>query len=139
MVSSRILALVNYAVVYSYWIFLVIFLHWLLTFLWLLTPKNVFHDENMSIQKKCSLCAIIAFVMVIDYINLQEVHHRQKMVIFYFVMFVENILLTTACTFGSMTYSVSLIFNFIALFATGLTFMLIYYSCFHIRRLKCVK
>jgi XK-related protein len=49
-------------------------------FLWLISPKNVFHGERISRVKKSTLSAMIAFIYVFAYINLQEVKHRQKMV-----------------------------------------------------------
>lgn len=49
-------------------------------FLWLVSPKNVFHGERISRQRKAAFSTLIAFVYVFAYINLQEVNHRQKMV-----------------------------------------------------------
>lgn len=49
-------------------------------FLWLISPKNVFHGERISRLRKSCLAGMIAFVYVFAYINLQEVNHRQKMV-----------------------------------------------------------
>lgn len=92
-VISRVASLTVYASVYNHWIFLVIGLHWMSMFLWLISPKNVFHGERITRLRKITLTALIAFVYVFAYINLQEVNHRQKMFIFYFVMFLENSLL----------------------------------------------
>lgn len=64
---------------------------WLSMLLWLISPKNVFHGEKISRVKKTLFSAMIAFVYVFAYINLQEVNHRQKMVSFYVVMFLENV------------------------------------------------
>lgn len=55
-------------------------LHWFSMFLWLISPKNVFHGERISRLKKTTLGGLIAFVYIFAYINLQEVRHRQKMV-----------------------------------------------------------
>lgn len=49
-------------------------------FFWLISPKNVFHGERISRKRKACLSALIAFVYVFAYVNLQEVNHRQKMV-----------------------------------------------------------
>ena len=69
-----------YATLYGRWVFLVIVLHWVSMFLWLVSPKNVFHGERISRRRKAAFSALIAFVYVFAYINLQEVNHRQKMV-----------------------------------------------------------
>lgn len=55
-------------------------LHWMSMFFWLISPKNVFHGERISRKRKACLSALIAFVYVFAYVNLQEVNHRQKMV-----------------------------------------------------------
>lgn len=92
-VISRVSALIVYASVYKQWIFLVIILHWMSMFFWLISPKNVFHGERISRIRKTILAGLIAFVYIFAYINLQEVNHRQKMITFYVVMFLENTLL----------------------------------------------
>lgn len=50
-------------------------------FLWLISPRNVFHGEKLSKTKKCMIAALISFVYVFAYVNLQEVNHKRKMVI----------------------------------------------------------
>lgn len=72
-VVSRVTSLTVYASLYGYWIFLVIVLHWFSMFLWLISPKNVFHGERISKVRKASLAALIACVYVFAYVNLQQV------------------------------------------------------------------
>ncbi|XP_044727188.1 probable serine/threonine-protein kinase DDB_G0282963 [Chrysoperla carnea] len=138
-VSARVTSLTMYASLYGYWIFLVIGLHWFCMFLWLISPKNVFHGERISKPRKAYLSALIAFVYVFAYVNLQEVNHRQKMVTFYVVMLLENSLLITAWLAGNWYdkpadwYIVPLLVT--GLFTIGLVFMLLYYRYFHVRRL----
>lgn len=92
-IVSRVAALTMYASLYGHWIFLVLVLHWVSMFLWLISPKNVFHGERISHIRKATLAALIAGVYVFAYVNLQQTKHRQKMVTFYVVMFLENWLL----------------------------------------------
>lgn len=75
-VVSRVASLTVYASLYGYWIFLVIVLHWFSMFLWLISPKNVFHGERISKVRKASLAALIACVYIFAYVNLQEVKHK---------------------------------------------------------------
>ncbi|XP_052742048.1 uncharacterized protein LOC112056845 isoform X1 [Bicyclus anynana] len=136
-VSARICALSVYALVYEYWVFLVIGLHWVSMFLWLISPKNVFHGERISRPRKAYLSALIAFVYVFAYINLQEHNHRQKMVVFYCVMCVENCVLVTAWWWswrGALRPS-ALAASAASATLAGLAFMLLYYRYFHVRRL----
>ncbi len=79
-VTSRVVALTVYATVYSYWVFLVIGLHWMTMFFWLISPRNVFHGDKMSKLKKDAYCVLIAVVYVFCYVNLQHVNPRMKMV-----------------------------------------------------------
>ncbi|XP_063897573.1 uncharacterized protein LOC110379427 [Helicoverpa armigera] len=135
-ISARICALTVYALVYEYWVFLVIGLHWLSMFLWLISPKNVFHGERISRPRKAYLSALIAFVYVFAYVNLQELNHRQKMVTFYCVMCVENWLLVVAWWWsGRARRPAPTAAAAAAAFLAGLAFMLIYYRYFHVRRL----
>ncbi|XP_050356048.1 uncharacterized protein LOC126777158 [Nymphalis io] len=136
-VSARICALSVYALVYEYWVFLVIGLHWVSMFLWLISPKNVFHGERISRPRKAYLSALIAFVYVFAYINLQEHNHRQKMVVFYCVMCVENCVLVTAWWWswrGALRPAAAAA-GAAAAAAAGLAFMMLYYRYFHVRRL----
>ncbi len=86
-VTSRVVALTVYATVYSYWVFLVIGLHWISMFFWLISPRNVFHGDRMSKIKKDVYCALIAVVYIFCYVNLQHVNPRMKMAAFYVTMF----------------------------------------------------
>uniref|UniRef100_A0A182P542 XK-related protein n=1 Tax=Anopheles epiroticus TaxID=199890 RepID=A0A182P542_9DIPT len=138
-VISRVISLTVYASVYSHWVFLVIILHWFSMFLWLISPKNVFHGERISRLKKTTLGGLIAFVYIFAYINLQEVRHRQKMLTFYVVMFAENCLLVCLWMVGVWPnrpegwYLVPV--SVLCSFAAGLFFMVVYYRYFHVRRL----
>uniref|UniRef100_A0A182Q1V0 XK-related protein n=1 Tax=Anopheles farauti TaxID=69004 RepID=A0A182Q1V0_9DIPT len=138
-VISRVISLTVYASVYSHWVFLVIILHWFSMFLWLISPKNVFHGERISRLKKTTLGGLIAFVYIFAYINLQEVRHRQKMLTFYVVMFAENCLLVCLWMVGVWPnrpegwYMVPV--SVLCSFAAGLFFMIVYYRYFHVRRL----
>ncbi|XP_058125220.1 uncharacterized protein LOC131285466 [Anopheles ziemanni] len=138
-VISRVISLTVYASVYSHWVFLVIILHWFSMFLWLISPKNVFHGERISRLKKTTLGGLIAFVYIFAYINLQAVRHRQKMLTFYVVMFAENCLLVCLWMVGVWTnrpegwYMVPV--SVLCSFAAGLFFMVVYYRYFHVRRL----
>lgn len=131
-ITSRVLALTAYASVYKKWIFLVIILHWISMFLWLISPKNAFHGEQISRIKKLILSSLVAFIYIFAYINLQEANHRQKMVVFYVVMFLENCLLVSLWIVGIWPersddwYSIPL--YVIGTFIGGILIMIIYYK-----------
>lgn len=131
-VISRVTSLTVYASLYNHWIFLVIILHWTSMLLWLISPKNVFHGEKISRMRKTVLAALISFIYIFAYINLQEVNHRQKMFTFYIVMFLENLLLVCLWTVGIWSdrpdrwYFVPV--TVLSSFCIGIFFMVIYYK-----------
>ncbi|KAK0088850.1 hypothetical protein PV325_010447 [Microctonus aethiopoides] len=155
-VSARIGALVAYASLYGgQWLLIVLALHWLSMLTWLLlTPDGLFHgNERLSIAQKTSLASLLAFIYIFTYLNLHETNHRQKMIIFYVVMFLENSLLIGVWAVGSNGYNMSImdkqfdnlksqptpitvICILLALFFGGLSFMGLYYRFFHVRRLR---
>lgn len=61
-------------------------------FLWLISPKNAFHGEQISRLRKMALSGLVAFIYIFAYINLQEVNHKQKMMIFYIVRYKNSML-----------------------------------------------
>ncbi|CAL4067788.1 unnamed protein product [Meganyctiphanes norvegica] len=138
-ITSRSIALTVYATLYGYWVFLVIGLHWISMFLWLISPKNVFHGERMPTSKKVIFSMLIAFVYIFCYINLQEINARHKMIAFYTTMLLENTLLISVWLGGMRSppwfQNVATILVFCA-FVFGVAFMLLYYQHFHVKRLK---
>lgn len=146
-VSARVGALVAYASLYGgQWLLIVLALHWLSMLMWLLlTPDGLFHgNERLSFTRKTFLASLLAFVYVFAYVNLHETNHRQKMLIFYSVMFMENSLLIGIWAVGNQHYAgftnqpqpVVLVLILNALFFGGLCFMALYYRFFHVRRLR---
>ncbi|KAF2353241.1 XK-related protein [Trinorchestia longiramus] len=138
-VTSRCLALTVYATVYGFWVLLVITLHWVSMFLWLISPRNVFHGEKMPMLKKVCFSMLIAFCYIFCYINLQEVNSRRKMTAFYLTMLLENTLLVSVWLGGLRVqpwyqHSVTAV-TFLS-FGLGILFMLLYYRHFHVRKLK---
>ncbi|KAL7296287.1 hypothetical protein TKK_0010522 [Trichogramma kaykai] len=140
-VSARVGALVAYASVYgAHWMLVVMGLHWLSMLTWLLlTPDGLFHaGEKLGSARKSLVAAMLAFVYVFAYVNLHETNHRQKMLIFYSVMLLENSLLVGvwAVGVGQAGEPATLLFSLAGLFLAGLCFMGLYYRFFHVRRLQ---
>ncbi|KAL3287792.1 hypothetical protein HHI36_002255 [Cryptolaemus montrouzieri] len=135
-VTARALALSAYAATYKSWIFLVLSLHWACMFLWLLSPKSPFHGQRGS---KLGLCALIAAIYILAYINLQEKPHGRTMTIFYVIMFFENCLLVSAWLaavwFNKPIHWELVPILTVVLFIIGIIFMLMYYKFFHVKRL----
>lgn len=74
MVSSRVVSLTVYGIVYHEFVFLVIFLHWFSMVLWLLSPpSNLFSEQNISSCKRFFYSLLVGWVYIFCYINLEEV------------------------------------------------------------------
>ncbi|KAL6437871.1 hypothetical protein ACFW04_004299 [Cataglyphis niger] len=148
-VSARVGVLVTYASLYGgQGLLIVMALHWLTMLTWLLlTPDGLFHGgERLPLLRKTFLASLLAFVYIFAYVNLHETNHRQKMMIFYTVMFLENSLLIGVWMVGVSRADlltrqhhlqpVTLVLILLALFSGGMFFMGLYYRFFHIRRLR---
>lgn len=73
-VSSRVVALTIYAVYYNYWMLVVLSLHWLTMFFWLIKPGNLLKDEvNLSRPKKVLFAMATAWIYCFCYMNFEEV------------------------------------------------------------------
>lgn len=135
-VTARALSLSAYAASYYSWVFLVLALHWACMFLWLLSPRSPFHGQRGS---KLGVCALMAAIYILAYINLHEKPHRRTMTIFYVVMLLENSLLISAWLAAvwpvrPLHWELVPILT-ASLFVAGIFFMLLYYKFFHVKRL----
>lgn len=140
-VSARVAALSLYAVLYGAWIFLLLLLHWLTVFLWLLTSNKLHEDDDINTSGKVNKCALVACLYTIDYVNLEENASKLKLSAFYSVMLFENLLLVLLwCLVDKKTkilwFESHAILIVWAGFLLGIMFMFLYYKRFHINVLK---
>ena len=140
--TSRVLVLVLYSTVYTYWVFLVVILHWITMMLWVLSRYAAFKAERLTRLQKVGLSVFVSYIHIFCYVNLEEQSTKLKIVTFYSIMLVENILLIALWTLGE-PFNPGLVGwdrnkIFIAVFSSfflGIFFMLIYYRYFHVRKL----
>lgn len=140
-VTSRVASLTVYSSVYGYWILLVIAFHWSSMLIWLfMSKKGLYYGEHISGVRKVVMTILLSFVYNFAYINLQENGHKQKMTTFYTVMFLENCFLVMLWSVGIWInrpegwYNVPVLV--VGSFFFGISFMLVYYRYFHVRRLE---
>eukprot|EP00090_Calanus_glacialis_P038767 TRINITY_DN67574_c0_g1_i1.p1 TRINITY_DN67574_c0_g1~~TRINITY_DN67574_c0_g1_i1.p1 ORF type:complete len:674 (-),score=96.41 TRINITY_DN67574_c0_g1_i1:90-2111(-) len=140
--TSRVLVLVLYSTVYTYWVFLVVILHWITMMLWVLSRYAAFKAERLTRLQKIGLSVFVSYIHIFCYVNLEEQSTKLKIVTFYSIMLVENILLIALWTLGEQFTNGMAGWDrnkiFIAVFSSfflGLFFMLIYYRYFHVRKL----
>lgn len=144
-VSSRILALVVYASAFEYWIFLVVTLHWLCMFLWLLFQHQEESDSSsIDMPSKVLWSFILSYVYNFSYINVEEkARTRLKAAIYYSVTFTENVLLVSlwmTSIRASLDFDPEqrrdVVLSVVLSFFGGLFFMLIYYRLFHTSKIS---
>ena len=145
--TSRVLVLVLYSTVYTYWVFLVVILHWITMMLWVLSRYAAFYKtktERLSRLQEVGLSVFVSYIHIFCYVNLEEQSTKLKIVTFYSIMLVENILLMALWTLGEQVTDVSHqvgwdrddIFVAVSVsFFLGLVFMVIYYKYFHVRKI----
>ena len=145
--TSRVLVLVLYSTVYTYWVFLVVILHWITMMLWVLSRYAAFYKtktERLSRLQEVGLSVFVSYIHIFCYVNLEEQSTKLKIVTFYSIMLVENILLMALWTLGEQVTDVSHqvgwdrddIFVAVSVsFVLGLVFMVIYYKYFHVRKI----
>ena len=144
-ITSRVLVLVLYSTVYTYWVFLVVTLHWVTMMLWVLSRYAAFNKtktEKLSRLQEVGLSIFVSYIHIFCYVNLEEQSTKVKIITFYSIMLVENILLMALWTLGErVTTSVvgwdrdKIFIAVSASFVLGLVFMVIYYKYFHVRKI----
>ena len=138
-VTSRVAALVIYASAFHAWVILVLVLHWLCMFLWLLFQQFDSASIGKSKVSKVLWSFILSYVHTIAYINVdKETDTKIKVAIFYIVTLIENILLVSlwmTSTGASLDFEPEqrrdLLMVVILSFLGGLFFMVLYYRLFH--------
>ena len=96
-ISSRVAALTIYAVYYNYWMLIVLSLHWVTMFLWLIKPGNLLKDEvNLSRAKKFAYAVGAAWIYCFCYMNFEEVSWVRLMEVRLFLSKIKNDELTNS-------------------------------------------
>lgn len=99
--------------------------------------------RKLSRWQKVGLSVFVSYIHIFCYVNLEEHSTKLKIVIFYSIMLVENILLIALWVLGEQFTTAGLADwsrdrIFISVFTSfflGLFFMVIYYKFFHVRKL----
>merc|ERR1719410_571928 len=110
--------------------------------LWVLSRYAAFKAEKLTRWQKVGLSVFVSYIHIFCYVNLEEQSTKLKIVTFYAIMLVENVLLIALWTLGEQyTNGLSEWHRdriFIAVFSSffvGLLFMGIYYKFFHVRKM----
>ena len=136
MVASRVVALVVFASVYSYYLFIAVGVHWIIMTSWLICQRTKFctDEEGEHPFKEKLFNVIIGFVYIFCFFNTKEGMTRKRLFLYYSIMLVENSL------FVSMWYPQRSLYGAVALgailivwggFVIGIISMIMYYKFYH--------
>ncbi|XP_015715125.1 XK-related protein 5 isoform X1 [Coturnix japonica] len=131
MLTSRVLALLLFARLYSCWVLAVAGTHWLLMSFWLVALQS---DIVAQPCRWRLFNVLMGAVYIFCYINVQPGPSKHRMAVFYVVMLMENtllLLLATEFLQAEMGHSLRVSGAAMAGAALGVAAMVLYYSLFH--------
>lgn len=131
-IGPRVLAFALFASCTQYGFFVLCGIHWVVMLMWILIQRTTFCSTKM--QEFC-FNAVAAFICVFDFFNLVEGHTRLRYVIYYSLVYCENVAMVTAWYFYRSTtagwYLVPVIVVVVAVFWLGILLQVVYYLAFH--------
>ncbi|XP_072188841.1 XK-related protein 5 [Excalfactoria chinensis] len=131
MLTSRVLALVLFTRLYSFWVLAVAGTHWVLMSFWLVALQS---DIVAQPCRWRLFNVLLGAVYIFCYINVQPGPSKHRMAVFYVVMLMENtllLLLATEFLQAEMGHSLRVSGAATAGAALGVAAMVLYYSLFH--------
>lgn len=131
-VGGRILCIAMFSSTFKYWVFMVLTLHWLVMFVWLVQQKTTFY-KNRCLERAFNL--LCSYIMIFCFLNMREGHTRFRFLAFYCVMYIENFIMLAF--WFRFTEDLGVWFHIwgfagvMCLFVLHVAFQLMYYMFFH--------
>jgi len=133
MLASRILALALFASCSRRYVFVVVGIHFLVSYV-LLWRQECEYFESQPIKQKFFRCAI-AYVHVFCFFPLEGKDTRRFGYPYYVLVLIENIVMVTWWTFVTTEYSlqfkIAMVLAECLTFFTGIVSLTLFYRCFH--------
>lgn len=131
-IGPRVLAFSAFASCTQYGFFVLCGIHWVLMLMWILMQRTTFCSRK--IHEFC-FDAVAAFICIFDFFNLIEGHTRVRYVIYYSLVYCENVAMVIVWYYYRSTtagwYLVPVIVTIVAVFWLGILVQVIYYMAFH--------
>ena len=131
-IGPRVLAFAMFAACTQYGLFVLCGTHWVLMLVWIIMQRTTFCSTK--IQEYC-FNVVAAFICIFDFFNLIEGHTRIRYVIYYSIVYFENVAMVVICYFHrSLTagwYFMPSSVTIVAVFWIGILVQVIYYVVFH--------
>ncbi|KAM6355810.1 XK-related protein 5 [Podargus strigoides] len=131
MLATRVLALVFFTRLYSFWVFAVAGVHWLLMSFWLVAQQT-----DIVAQPCCwrLFNCLVGAVYIFCYINVRPGPSKHRVAVFYAIMLMENtllLLLATQFLQAELRTSLSVTGAVMAGSVIGAAALMVYYSLLH--------
>ena len=132
--GSRVLILALFAGLYRYWVLLVIGLHALTMYIWLLGESALRHGGKIP-GKEVAKLALSAYLFVFCYLNVLDKPSRYRAATFYFMQGLEGAVLVVLWLMEDPNKSrhLPLTVGAAGAFVVGLLMAVLYYNCFHLK------
>jgi len=131
-IGPRVLAFAVFASCAQYAFFVMCGIHWVIMLVWILTQRTAFCSTK--IQELC-FNAVAAFICVFDYFNLVEGHTRIRYIVYYSVVYCENVAMVIVWYFYQSTtagwYLIPVVVTVVAVFWLVVLLQVVYYMAFH--------
>jgi len=131
-IGPRVLAFAVFASWTHYGLFVLCGIHWVVMLVWILMQHTTFCSTK--IQEYC-FNAVAAFICIFDFFNLIEGHTRIRYVIYYSIVYCENVAMVTVWYFYGATtaqwYVLPIVITVVGLFWVGILLQVVYYLAFH--------
>ena len=131
-IGPRVLAFALFASCMQYSFFVLCGIHWLVMLMWILMQRTTFCSSK--IQEFC-FNVVAAFMCVFDFFNLIEGHTRLRYIIYYLLVYCENVAMVVVWYFYRSStaglYAVPVIVIVVVVFWVGILLQVVYYMAFH--------
>ncbi|KAM4681316.1 LOW QUALITY PROTEIN: XK-related protein 5 [Amazona ochrocephala] len=130
MLGTRVLAVVLFARLYSFWVFAVAGVHWLLMSFWLVAQKTDIAAQPCWRLFNC----LVGAVYIFSYNNVQSGPSKHRVAVFYAIMLLENtllLLLTTRFLQTELRNSLCVTGAVMSGSVIGAAALMVYYSLLH--------
>jgi len=131
-IGPRVLAFAVFASCAQYSLFVLCGIHWMVILLWTVMQQTTFCSTKP--QEYC-FKAVAAFICIFDFFNLIEGHTRIRYVIYYSIVYCENVAMVIVWYYYRSTvagwYRLPVIVSVVGLFWVGIMVQVIYYLVIH--------
>lgn len=141
LITPRVLSMAIFASTYRAWFFMIILIHWLVMYFWILTLKtnycitsqDVYNAREEIFEKFYNF--VCSFIYIFVYFNLKSGATRFRYLIYYIIYYAENVIFGV-CYFLSpiepnYTYKLTMLVIVLGGFWVAITFQVIYYLHCH--------